>query len=308
MSGIGSKLKYKLERQGWREETEILLRGISGGFLFGIPLIYTMEVWWIGSYTEPPMKLALLAVTFGVIFYLNRTTLSGEDMKEGGWETCTKSLKYLAIGILCTTFTLVLLQEVTVGTSLSEALGKIIYEAMPFSFGVALSKLILGQDEDESPSQTSDTDKGQNSDSQGKEDLDGEDLYSATLTDIGGTFIGAFFIAFSIAPTDEVPMLASATSPPFLLAILAASLFISYTIVFASGFTSQAKRHQQKGLFQNPIDETVMSYIVSLFASVLMLVFFQRLHMGDPWTWWLQQAIVLGLPATVGGAAGRLAV
>lgn len=303
MSRMGSRLKSQLDRQGWRKETMILLRGISGGFLFGIPLIYTMEVWWIGSYTEPAIKLALLGVTFVVIFYLNRTTGSLDEANESVGETLGNSLKCLAIGIICTTFTLVLLQEITLGTSLSEALGKIIYEGMPFSLGVALSKLILEEEEDEPASEHSST---QNAACSSSEPL--QDLYSETLADIGLTFIGAFFIAFSIAPTDEVPMLASATSPPLLLAIIAASLLISYTIVFASGFTSQAKRHEQKGLFQNPIDETVMSYLVSLFASVLMLLFFQRLTFSDPWTWWLAQAIVLGLPATIGGAAGRLAV
>lgn len=296
--------RFKMRQTGWRDELKFLIRGISGGFLFGIPLIYTMEVWWIGSYTEPPVKLALLAVTFGVIFLLSRTESFGDDPREQFSQTFRKSIKSLAVGIICTTFILILIREIRIETSLNEALGKIIYEGMPFSIGVALSKVLLNDKEDEELEDEEEVNGHQNL----KEFLVEEDLYSATLGDIGATSVGAFFIAFSIAPTDEVPMLASATSPPFLLAIIAASLAISYAIVFASGFTTQDKRNSQKGLFQNPIDETVMSYCVSLLASILMLLFFQRLNFSDPWTWWLEQALILGLPATVGGAAGRLAV
>jgi uncharacterized membrane protein len=39
-----------------------------------------------------------------------------------------------------------------------------------------------------------------------------------------------------------------------------------------------------------------------------MLWFFQRWTFADPFDLVLQQVVVLGLPATIGGAAGRLAV
>jgi putative integral membrane protein (TIGR02587 family) len=103
-------------------------------------------------------------------------------------------------------------------------------------------------------------------------------------------------------------MLDAAIAPPRLLAIIAVSLLISYGIVFQAGFTTQKQRIQQKGIFQRPLSETVMSYLVSLFASAFMLFFFHRLSLDDPWTLWLSRTLVLGLPATIGGAAGRLAI
>jgi uncharacterized membrane protein len=78
--------------------------------------------------------------------------------------------------------------------------------------------------------------------------------------------------------------------------------------VFAAGFTTQQRRLQQQGLFQRPITETVLSYLLSLGAAALMLWFFQRLDFQDPWISWLEQSMLLGLPATIGGAAGRLTV
>jgi uncharacterized membrane protein len=78
--------------------------------------------------------------------------------------------------------------------------------------------------------------------------------------------------------------------------------------VFAAGFTTQARRLQQQGVFQKPIVETVMTYLLSLCAAACMLWIFHRLSLSDPWTTWLEQTLILGLPATIGGAAGRLAI
>lgn len=101
-------------------------------------------------------------------------------------------------------------------------------------------------------------------------------------------------------------MLAAGVSPPWLLVMIAASLLISYGIVFQAGFVNQAKRRQQQGIFQRPLSETIAAYLISLLAAMLMLCFFQQLTFEDPWSTWLSYTIVLGLPATVGGAAGRL--
>jgi putative integral membrane protein (TIGR02587 family) len=89
---------------------------------------------------------------------------------------------------------------------------------------------------------------------------------------------------------------------------MATSLVVSYGIVFAAKFTNYKQRHQQKGLFQSPQTETMISYVISLVAGLLMLWFFQQLTFSDSWIIWLRYGIVLSLPASIGGAAGRLAV
>ena len=133
-------------------------------------------------------------------------------------------------------------------------------------------------------------------------------IWSDTLADFSGTAIGATIIGFNIAPTDEVSVLAAGFSPPWLLALIVVSLLISYGIVFSSGFTDQYKRRQQQGLFQSPLGETIFAYLISLVGSALMLWFFQRLSLSDPWEMWLRYSLILALPTTIGGAAGRLAV
>lgn len=103
-------------------------------------------------------------------------------------------------------------------------------------------------------------------------------------------------------------MLAAATSAVWLLATVVISLIISYGIVFEANFANKTKRQQQRGLFQSPLSETIMSYLLSLVAAAMMLWFFQQLDFSDPGAMWLSYTLLLGLPATIGGAAGRLAI
>ncbi len=269
--------------------------------LIGIPLLYTMEVWWIGSYTGPERMLAVLVFTFVPVFLLNRTSgfRSSKDVRLV--DAAVDSVEAVALGLLCVTGVLVLLREITMTTPLAEVVGKVVYEALPFSLGVGLARHFLRRSRDE----------GDGGEAGGKEDAApaGPDTsLNATISDVGATVIGSVFIAFNIAPTDEIPMMAAASSPTWLLAILVASLLISYCIVFEAGFSSQAKRRHQQGWFQRPLTETVMCYLVSLVSAGLMLWIFQNLSLDAPWSVTVSHVVILGLPAAVGGAAGRLAV
>jgi putative integral membrane protein (TIGR02587 family) len=285
-------------RNPWQSELDDLVRGASGGFLFGIPLLYTMEVWWIGSAVAPWRLLLALLLTFAIVFMLNRTAGFRKTTDIRAINAAMDSIEALAIGIVCAGCILVLLREITLDTPLNEAIGKLIYESVPFSLGVALANQVLSGSRDQAasdqiPAKQSPQQQGQ---------------LNATLADIGGTLIGATILAFNIAPTDEVPLLAAAMPALWLLGVLAASLVISYCIVFEAGFANQAKRQQQQGIFQRPLSETIAAYLISLLAALAMLLFFDQLHLSDPWQLWLSNTLVLGLPATIGGAAGRLAV
>jgi putative integral membrane protein (TIGR02587 family) len=286
-------------KQVWQSEINDLIRGASGGFLFGIPLMYTMEVWWIGTYTDPPLMLAVLAATFIIVFLLNRTDGFRQINPDSSLKAAMDTVEALAIGIICTTLILLLLNEIAWETPLEEALGKIVFESVPFSLGVALARSLMNGNRD---------DNEKNAETPGANKTNEQSDRNLAFGDIGATLVGAIFIAFNVAPTDEITMLAAAVSPPRLLAFIAVSLLISYGIVFVAGFTTQEKRRKHQGLFQRPLEETIAAYLVSLVVATVLLWFFHRLDFSDPGTLWLRQAIVLGLPATIGGAAGRITV
>ena len=90
----------------------------------------------------------------------------------------------------------------------------------------------------------------------------------------------------------------------FIGAVMAFSLIVSYAIVFASEFDQP----QPPGIFQHPLTETTLAYAVSLIVSFLVLWMFDQIEGGDPLRTMFERTIVLAVPTTVGGAAGRLVV
>ncbi|WOD37821.1 TIGR02587 family membrane protein [Nodosilinea sp. E11] len=283
----------------WLAEFQAILQGAVGGFLFGIPLLYTVEVWSIGSSTNPRWLLVVLATTLLGVGLLTQVEGFRQTLSLHPLEALLESIEAVSIGVVCAYLALVLLRRITLDTPLSEALGKVVFETVPFALGVALARSTLQGNRGRDRRITAPFTRR---------------LASPTLAnlrdalvDFDAALIGAVLIAFSIAPTEEVPLLASSLPPLWLLLIMTASLGLSYAIVFASGFTDRTER-RQRGLLFSPITETLVAYLVALLASVVMLVLFQQLNPSDPWSEWLSDVLVLGLPASIGGAAGRILI
>lgn len=284
--------------QGWNQELQDLLKGAAGSFLFGIPLLYTVEVWSIGSSADSPMLLAILGATFVMVWLLTQTEGFRRTLRLHPLEALMESIEALSLGVVCAAIALVILRRINLDTPLTETLGKLVFEGVPFSLGVALARSTL--------SQPRHRDRRRVASSRHFASPNLANLRD-TLIDLDATLIGAIIIAFSIAPTEEVRLLSASLPPLWLLIVIAASLFSSYAIVFASGFGDRTER-QHRGLLLSPVTETLMAYLVALVASVMMLVFFQQLTFNDPWQEWIGDAIVLTFPATIGGAAGRILI
>lgn len=273
------------------------MRGTAGAFLFGAPFLYTMEVWWKGNFTSPPHMLIVLGIAYVALILLN---LRGGFRSEGArtWPRIfTDSVEALALAFLCATLSLTLMGILNLNTGLEAMMGRIIMEALPFSIGVGIANNVLLRAGD-------DRDSSQDAAQHQWHDH----AWRGTLADAGATVLGAVIVSASIAPTDEIPMIASTLSPLRLIAIILSSLFLSYIIVFEANFGAQKMRRSQPGLFQSPISETLASYIISLLIAFSMLWVFQLIRLEDPFSQWISYTIVLGLPATLGGAAGRLAL
>jgi putative integral membrane protein (TIGR02587 family) len=283
----------------WQIELDDFMRGVAGAFLFGAPFLYTMEVWWKGNFTSPSRMLIALAVAYTALILLDLHGGFRSQSPRTWARTFTDSLEALAIAVLTATFSLILIGVLNFDTGLAPALGRIIMEAVPFSIGVGIANNVLQKRDEDGGGK----DRGDPSGHQWH-----DHAWRGTLADAGATALGAVIVSSSIAPTDEIPMIASGLSSPSLLAMIASSLLLSYIIVFEANFGEQHKRRSQPGIFQSPISETLASYLISLLISFAMLWLFQLIRAQDPLSQWLSYTIVLGLPATIGGAAGRLAL
>ena len=283
-------------RGGGRQQVSDLVRAASGGFLFAVPLLYTMEVWWFGSWVHPAWALGALLASSAVVIVLARTS-GFRDTRVTNWrDAAIDSVAVVAVALLCATVVLVCLREITAEDSLAETVGKVVFEAIPFAVGAGLARQFLARRKDAGGDGP-------------PPDLDlGSPPIARSLADAGAAAVGALVLSLSIAPTDEIPLIASAITPPWLLLLVAVSLVISYAIVFEADFSDQAGRHRHEGLFQRPFPETAGAYVISLAVAALILLFFQRIGPDQSWETWVAWTIILGLPATIGGAAGRLAV
>ncbi len=285
-------MKSNREQTGLRTEINDFLRGSSGAFLFGVPFLFTMEVWWKGNFTSVPRMIIALLLTYLSLLALNRFEGFRKEGASPWSRTILDSFEGLAIALVSATVGLFLIRVLTFEAGLQVTLGRIVMETVPFGIGVGITNTFLYSDENQEKGGVRFADHA----------------WKGTLLDAAATVFGATIIAFNIAPTDEIPKIASGMSPLWLLVIIAASLGLSYIIVFEANFGSQEARMNQPGIFQSPITETVISYLLSLLMAAGMLWLFQLVRTTDPLEQWVSYAIVLGLPSSLGGAAGRLAL
>ncbi len=131
----------------WRQEFNDLVRGLAGGFLFGIPLLYTMEAWWIGTYAEPWRLLLLLTLALVVNWMLSHFSgfRKGTEVKH----PVTDAIEALAIGIVGAAATLVVLGELHFGRPWHVSVGMIAIESVPFGLGVSIASGFLSGNKDE---------------------------------------------------------------------------------------------------------------------------------------------------------------
>jgi len=271
-----------------------LVRGASGGLLLGVPLVFTNEVWGLGHETRPGRALLVLGLTAVPLVILNRTSgfRSTTDVRTA--DALADTIEALALGFVIAGGLMLAIRQVTFSTPLAAALATIAYETVPCAIGIGLARHLLRE-----------TGGGDSGDSggtaAGKRDLNG------TVVDLGATALGATVVAISIAPTAEVLEVAATMTPGYLLVLVATSLVASHCIVFVAGFSDQEHRRTHEGIFQHPLSETVAAYLMSLLVAAAMLWLFQVIDGSVPSDHLLTVVVVLGLPACIGGAAGRLA-
>src|SRR3712207_287407 len=108
-------------------------RGIAGGLLFSLPLLYTMEVWWAG-FTTHPWRLALyVAATFALLLGYNYFLgLRHDSCFE---EVVIDSVEEMGLGLLVAFLFLWLLGRVGLDMPAGEVIGKTVSEGMTVAVG-----------------------------------------------------------------------------------------------------------------------------------------------------------------------------
>ena len=267
-------------------------RGVAGGLLFSLPLLYTMEVWWAG-FVAHPWRLALyVAGTF--LLLLGYNYYAGLRRDSCFSEVAIDSVEEMGIGLLVAALVLWLLGQLTSEMPASEFVGKTVVEAMTVAIGVSVGTSQLGGGESD------EEDKGVGEEGGGDEEAGGIHFGGQVVV----ALCGAVLFAANVAPTEEIVLIAAGMSAWRLLGLAAFSLGIGALILYYSEFTG-SERHVQFDRHHDVLVGTIVTYAVALAASALILGFFGRFD-GAGLFACLAQTVVLGVAATLGASAGRL--
>ena len=207
----------------WQQELDSFTRAFSGALLFGVPLIYTMEMWSFGA----TVHLERLTIFLGLALLVNfgLTYIAGFKQRSTFASTIDQTIDSVAVGIVASAIVLIVLERIGIHDPLDTVLARVTVEALPLSIGAAVANTLI------SPKGASR--QGDDNGNQGK-----PSGWRATLNDLGATVIGGVFISSSIAPTQEVPTFGAGLHGWSILALIALTLLITYAIVFAERFQS----------------------------------------------------------------------
>lgn len=257
-----------------------VMRGVAGGVILGVPLLYTQETWLHGRSVAPVVILVGVIATFGVNVALSyfvgfrpgRTHRPIEDAVVG-----------MGISIVLSAMLLILLDRIGSGTLLENALGVTALTSIPVSIGFSVGAALAPPEGAEA-----------------SEEFEG---WRGDLLIAAG---GALVFALNIAPTAEPVTLAAELDGVHLSLLVVASLVLSYLMVFYAEFGGRDRRIASDGATQGPVTETLLAYAVALAVSAAMLAMFGRVDAVNQAAF--ARVVILAFPASIGAALGRMLI
>lgn len=278
-------------------------RGVAGGLMFSLPLLYTMEVWWTGFIAHPWRLLIYVMATFVLLLGYNR--YAGLRHDASMIEVAIDSVEEMGIGLLIAGLILFLLGRITFEMPMNEIGGLIVVEAMTVAIGVSVgtAQLGVGGTEDEGVKGDSQNKSQQSANRKNKRSREGKKEIH-----FGGqmvvAFCGAVLFAANLAPTEEIVVVALETSWMKIVGLALISLLMGSLILHYSEFKGAEELVHKDGLSAILLG-TVITYAIALATSALILWFFGRFD-GVTLYAALAQTVALGVAATLGASAGRL--
>jgi len=262
-----------------------LARAFGGAIIFALPLLMTMEMWSIGLYVHPLRLLLFIAANFVVLVFLSR--FGGFERTANLREDMLDALAAYAVGMVSSALILKLFGLFSAGLALDELVGMVAIQAVPGSFGAMIArKQLSGGDPD-----------------------DDEEKAARSAGYAGQLFLmlaGALFLAFNVAPTEEMVLIGYKMTPWHSLVLMLVSLALLHVLVFKVGFAGQ-EEPEGYGLMRRFLVFTVPGYAIALAVSLYVLWTFGRVD-GNAVSAVASTLVVLGFPAAIGAAIARLVV
>ncbi len=264
-----------------------LARAFAGAIIFGLPLLMTMEMWFLGISVHPGRLLVFLAVNFVILVGLSR--FGGFERTDGLAEDVMDAFAACGVGIIGAAIVLSLLAIVTPSMPLDEIAGKIAIQSVPMSFGAMIARKQLSGGGDE-PADEEQAVRGAS--------------YGGQLFLMAA---GALFLSFNVAPTEEMQLIGYMMSTWHLLALMLVSLLLLHLFVYRVGFAGQEEHPEGAGPLRTFLAYTIPGYGIALTVGLYVLWTFGRLD-GTAFDEGAATLVVIAFPGALGAAIARLVV
>lgn len=268
-------------------------RAFAGALIFSIAMLMTMEMWWIGFYIAP-LRLALF--TLVSVLLLVRLAYDQGFEESLTWRAAIiDAFVGYGVGLLMAAMILPLLGVIEWGMAPDEIVGKLAIQAIPGAIGALLARSQLGKSDTE---ESEDAPAGEQADAAAGE----PQRYGAELFTM---IVGALFIAFNVAPTEEMALISYLMTPWHGIAIVLLSLAILHVFVYEVDFRGEHQRPQDMSFWTLFLRFTITGYALVLLVCWYLLWTFGRID-DTSISAALMMTIVLGFPGALGAAAARL--
>lgn len=261
-----------------------LARAFAGAILFAFPLLMTMEMWWLGFAMDRDRLFLFLVFTLALLFPLSYFV--GFERTGGGFEDALDAVIAFGVGAIASAAMLALFGIITPAMPVGEIVGKIAVQTVPASIGAILARGQLG-------SQHSDTDA--------KERAAG---YPGQLFIM---LAGAVYLAFNVAPTEEMVLIAFKMTGLHAIALIVLSVGVLHAFVFALGWQGTEPVPEGIGFRWLLVSRSIAGYGIALIVSLYVLWTFGRTDDASP-AQIAMMVTVLGFPAALGAAAARVVI
>lgn len=263
-----------------------LARGTAGALLFALPMLMTMEMWFLGLYINPWRLLLLCILNLPLLLLLARR-IGFENIHSWG-QAVRDAITAYGLGIAVSAAVLLLFGILNDQITVSTIISKIALQSVPASIGALLGRSQLGQHSD-----AQDEEEGEYS---------GKTGYPHELFMM---MVGALFLNLNVAPTEEMILIAYKVTPYHILALCLLSVAIMHGFVYALHFKGSHQLHEGQQWWQSFIRFTLPGYVIAFAISIYTLWTFERLD-HTSLSQIMSAAVILGVPASIGAASARL--
>lgn len=268
-----------------REYAAGLGRAFAGALIFAFPLLMTMEMWSMGFTLDRDRLLLFTLVTLlllvGLGFFAGFRATT--DLRRDALDAVVA----YGVAIIVAAVLLALIGVIGRDTPLQEAVGKIAMQAVPASIGAMVARDILKAEE--------------------REEEERRERRAGFPGVLFQMLAGALFLAFAVAPTEEMVLIAYQMTPWHALALAGVSVAVLHMLEFAVGFGGEDRWPPREGAWATFLHYSMSGYGIALLVSAYVLWTFGRLE-AMPLDEMAMVVVVLSFPASLGAAAARLLI